>query len=246
MFVETLSPENAKRGAPRPSRFFPAALAVHAVLLLAVLGASLWSVEEPPDPPVPITWVSIGPPAAARLPRAGAAPRPEARRRTVGRAVVAPTDVPDRLPVASMLPEPTDDLEPAGSGSSGTPSGGEGNGSGTVGGVEGGTGQSTGEPGADEPILTPGGDVQAPVLLRRVDPFYPEAARKARLEGDIVLEAVITSRGEIEEVRVVKSGGFLLDASAKEAVERWSYRPATLNGRAVRVLLTVTIRFRLH
>jgi periplasmic protein TonB len=243
MFGDTLSPRNGKRGVRY--RFFPAALAVHAALLLAVLGASLWSVDEPPEPPVPITWVSTGPPAAARLPRA-AAQRPAARPRSVGRAVVAPTDVPDRLPVLSTLPEPAEDLEPAGSGSSGAPSDGEGNGSGTVGDVEGGTGRNTGEPGAGEPILTPGGDVQAPVLLRRVDPVYPEAARKARLEGDVVLEAVITSRGEIEEVRVVKSGGFLLDASAKEAVERWNYRPATLNGRAVRVLLTVTISFRLH
>jgi protein TonB len=88
--------------------------------------------------------------------------------------------------------------------------------------------------------------VHAPVLVLRVEPVYPEAARKARLEGEVILEAIITAGGEIEEVRVARSAGILLDASAKDAVERWRYRPATLNGSAVRVLLTVTIRFRLH
>jgi len=227
------------------SRFFPVSLAIHGAGLLAVIGASLWSVDEPPDPPVPITWVSTSPPApaAARLSRTGAPPLPAARRRTGSRAIVAPAEVPDRLPVAASLPESTRELEP-GIGAPGAPSGGDGEGA--VAGVEGGTGRDLNDPGSGDQILRPGGDVHAPVLVRRVEPVYPEAARKARLEGNVVLEAIITSRGEIEEVRVVTSGGLFLDASARDAVERWKYRPATLNGRAVRVLLTVTIRFRLH
>jgi protein TonB len=62
----------------------------------------------------------------------------------------------------------------------------------------------------------------------------------------VVLEAIISSSGAIEEVRVVKSAGALLDSAAEESVRQWRYRPATLNGRAVRVLLTVTVAFRLH
>jgi protein TonB len=114
-------------------------------------------------------------------------------------------------------------------------------------GVEGGWGREGGEPvGSKRGILVPGGDVHAPVLVRRVEPVYPETARKARLEGVVILEAIITADGEIEAVHVVKSAGALLDASAEQAVARWRYRPATLNGRAVRVLLTVTISFRVH
>jgi periplasmic protein TonB len=227
------------------SRFFPVSLAIHGAGLLAVLGASLWSVDEPPDPPVPIKWVSPSPPApaAARRSRTAEPLRPAAKGRAERNAVVAPTDVPDRLPVAASLPESAERFEP-GSGDAGEPSNGDGDGD--VHGLEGGTGRARGDPGSGDQILRPGGDVHPPVLVRRVEPVYPEAARKARLEGDVMLEAIITSRGEIEEVRVVKSGGLFLDASARDAVERWKYRPATLNGRAVRVLLTVTINFRLH
>lgn len=247
MFEQTLSPETAKRGAAKRSRFFPAALAVHGVLLLVVLGASLWFVEEPPDPPVPITWVSTAPPAPVQSVRSAGPPRSPAGFTRRRRDVVAPSIVPDQLPGAAAAPEPAaaeveeaprEGLEPAD---------GEGSGAGGPG-VPGGSGPGEDGPGAAtrDGILVPGGDVHAPVLVRRVEPVYPEPARKARLEGEVILEAIIAAGGEIEEVRVAKSAGVLLDASAKDAVERWKYRPATLNGRAVRVLLTVTIRFRLH
>ena len=110
-----------------------------------------------------------------------------------------------------------------------------------MGGVVGGTGPGTGE----EPLRV-GGEVKAPVLTNRVEPNYPEAARKARMEGVVILEAIITASGAVEEVKVLKSVNPLLDASAVRAVQQWRYRPATLNGRAVRVYLTVTVTFNLH
>ena len=69
---------------------------------------------------------------------------------------------------------------------------------------------------------------------------------KARMEGVVILEAIITASGSVEEVKVLKSVNPLLDASAVRAVQQWRYRPATLNGRAVRVYLTVTVTFNLH
>jgi protein TonB len=95
-------------------------------------------------------------------------------------------------------------------------------------------------------IFPPGGDVRSPELMRKVEPDYPEAARKARIEGVVILEAVITAQGGVEDVRVVHSAGLLLDSAAAEAVRRWRYRPGTLNGRAVRTLLTVNVSFRVH
>jgi protein TonB len=242
MFEQNRSREAETLGGSR-SRLFPVSLAIHGAGLLAVLGASLWTVEDPPDPPVPITWVSTVPPP----PGGAETARPPAGTRTARGAVVSPASIPDRLPIAASLSDAAEEVEP-GSGASGALSDvdGDGDGEGVLDGVEGGTERERSDPGSGERILRPGGDVYAPVLVSRVEPVYPEGARKARLEGVVVVEAIITSRGEVEEVHVVKSGGLFLDASAKEAVERWKYRPATLNGRAVRVLLTVTIRFRLH
>ena len=108
-------------------------------------------------------------------------------------------------------------------------------------GVVGGTGAG----GGAEPLRV-GGDVKAPVLSSRTEPQYPEAARKARMEGVVILEAIITADGNVEDVRVLKSVNPLLDASAVRAVQQWKYKPATLNGRAVRVYLTVTVTFRLN
>jgi outer membrane biosynthesis protein TonB len=47
----------------------------------------------------------------------------------------------------------------------------------------------------------------------------------------------------VEELRLARSGGALLDAAAISAIEKWIYRPATLQGRAVKVFLTVTADF---
>ena len=248
MFEQALSPESSRRGPARKSRFLPAAVAVHATLLLAFVGASLWFVDEPPDPPVPITWVSTAPPAPAPLPRRAASSRPPARPKGERRTVPAPFVVPDRLPIASTLPEPAaTEVEAIGGETSGATDGGADS-TDRGPGIPGGWGPGGVGPGAAsrDGILVPGGDVRAPVLRRRIDPGYPEIERKARREGDVVLEAIIASSGEIEEVRIVKSAGPLFDASATAAVSSWKYRPATLNGRAVRVLLTVTISFRLH
>jgi hypothetical protein len=196
VFEQALSPESSRRGPARRSRFLPAAVAVHAALLLAFLGASLWSLDEPPDPPVPITWVSTAPPAPAPLSRSGASARPPARAEGKPRVVTAPSVVPHRLPVAASLPEPAageteEAREDVGGGVDGPGSAEDGPG------IPGGWGPGGAGPDATrrDGILVPGGDVHAPVLVLRVEPSYPEVERKARREGDVVLEAIITSGG---------------------------------------------------
>jgi protein TonB len=154
--------------------------------------------------------------------------------------MTAPTVIPEKIPEPLAAPEPeaptTEGVE--GGVEGGVPGGVMG---GVLGGVVGGTGPGTG----DEPLRV-GGDVKAPQLINRVEPSYPEAARKARMEGVVILEAIITANGNVEEVKVLKSVNPLLDAAATRAVQQWKYRPATLNGRAVRVYLTVTVTFNLH
>ena len=89
-------------------------------------------------------------------------------------------------------------------------------------------------------------EVLAPVLAHRVEPVYPVAARRARMEGVVVIEAVVTNRGEVESPVILKSATPLLDVEALKAVRQWRYRPATFQGRPVRVYLTVTVTFRLN
>ena len=116
--------------------------------------------------------------------------------------------------------------------------------------MPGGTGDSDNEdfgPGSGvADTLHLGGDVRPPLLIERVEPQYPEIERKIHKEGIVILEAIITSDGAVDEVKVLKSADAILDEAAKRAVMQWRYRPATLNGRAVRVYLTVTVSFQLH
>jgi protein TonB len=112
---------------------------------------------------------------------------------------------------------------------------------GVLGGVKGGM---LGEKG-EEPLRV-GGEVKEPVEISRVKPQYPEAARKARMQGVCILEAIITKSGDVESVRVLRGLNPLLDNAAIRAVSQWKYRPATFNGRAVPVYLTVTVTFTLQ
>jgi TonB family protein len=95
-------------------------------------------------------------------------------------------------------------------------------------------------------IYRAGADVESPVLITRVEPDYPEDIRRAGLEGVVVLEAVITESGCVRAVSVVKGVAPPLDFQSARAVSQWRYRPARLEGRPVRVYLTVTVTFRLH
>jgi TonB family protein len=90
------------------------------------------------------------------------------------------------------------------------------------------------------------GDVEQPVLIHKVSPEYPEIARKARIQGVVILEAVITKKGIVENVKVLRGLHPILDQSAVNAVQQWRYKPATLNGVPVKVYFTVTVKFRLE
>jgi periplasmic protein TonB len=89
-----------------------------------------------------------------------------------------------------------------------------------------------------------GQGVREPRKVVDVRPVYPPIAINARIEGAVILEAVINERGEIERVKVLRSQP-LLDAAAIEAVQRWRYTPTLLNGVPVAVLMTITINFTL-
>lgn len=103
---------------------------------------------------------------------------------------------------------------------------------------------------ADEPLLAGVGDVTSPVLIpeTKVTPEYPEAARVGRLEGKVILRAVIRRDGTVGDVSVLRvsmpSLGF--EESAMAAVRQWRYQPAMQRGRPVDVYFTVMVDFELR
>ena len=90
-----------------------------------------------------------------------------------------------------------------------------------------------------------GGDVQQANLLEHPNPVYPRLAAIARVQGVVILEAVITREGSVDSVRAV-SGHPLLVQAAIDAVRQWRYRPTLLNGQPVDVITTVTVNFTLQ
>jgi TonB family protein len=88
--------------------------------------------------------------------------------------------------------------------------------------------------------------VQLPVIMTQVKPDYPELMRHARKEGIVILEAVITNAGTVQNVKILHSTHPLFSQSATDAVLQWKYRPATLQGRAIAVYFKVTVRFTLR
>lgn len=82
------------------------------------------------------------------------------------------------------------------------------------------------------------------LLIQKVLPVYPPIARAARVEGVVVLAAVISKYGAIENLHVV-SGHPMLEQAAIDAVQRWRYRPYMLNGDPVAVETTINVVFSL-
>lgn len=90
-----------------------------------------------------------------------------------------------------------------------------------------------------------GGQVKAPVRLETPMPQYPEIARRVREECTVILTTVIDAGGSVSEIGVEKPCRFGLTEAAVAAVEHWRYHPATLNGHPVPVYMTLTVKFNL-
>lgn len=91
------------------------------------------------------------------------------------------------------------------------------------------------QPAAAEPV----------VILTKPDPTYTQEARALRLEGDVLVEALFTRSGRIEQIRVVEGLGHGLDEAAVEAVRAIEFQPARRNGVAEDARLRLTVRFQL-
>lgn len=91
-----------------------------------------------------------------------------------------------------------------------------------------------------------GGDVRAPVKIHAPQPQYTPIARKARIQGVVIAQAVIDEEGNVASLEVLKGLPMGLSETAVEAMERWKFEPATLNGEPVAVYYNLTVNFRLQ
>jgi periplasmic protein TonB len=87
------------------------------------------------------------------------------------------------------------------------------------------------------------GLVESPSVLTRVDPTYPDAARRAGIEGTVELEVSIDATGKVTDVEVARGLPFGLSESAVEAVRRWTWKPARTASGPVASRKTVRVRF---
>lgn len=199
------------------------AVAGHALLFTLYFPAATPPPSDPPVRAVPWTLARIPRPA----PPPPTEPPPEKPPEAAVRRPIPgpPTPVPEPLEAASPtlapafeLP-PTDELFPIPE-----------------------------SPPPEEPagILRVTGDVRAPIAIDQPEPRYTEIARKQRVEGLVILEAVIDTAGRVTDVRVLRGLPMGLEQEAVSAVRRWRYTPATLHGLPVPVLITVTVSFRLQ
>ncbi len=222
-------------------------IATHALVLGSVGWVVLFSINETlPRVPAMMAFVAEAPiptpppppPApAARTVKAAQPPKPVP---TTGPTFVAPAEVP-----AGIQPESRIDLF---DGEGGVVGGVEGGVSGGVlGGVLGGMVTEVMPPPPPRPAKPRrvGGDLQAPALIRRVEPEYPGVAVAAKVTGTVILEATVNEAGAVTDVKVLRSI-LLLDQAALKAVKQWRYQPLVLNGQPVPFILVVTLTFSLR
>jgi protein TonB len=91
-----------------------------------------------------------------------------------------------------------------------------------------------------------GGDITPPVVLYGPEPAYPELARKARLQGRVVVQAAIGRDGEVAAVRLIKGLPLGLSEAVVEAIRSWRFEPALLSGEPVPVYYNLTVLYELR
>lgn len=153
-----------------------------------------------------------------------------------------PTKIPEK--VKMIKEEETPPAAAIGGVVGGVPGGVPG---GQMGGVIGGIISST--PVAVPKVATPqrvrvSQGVSQGLLIHQVKPTYPPLARQARIQGAVVLQALIAKDGTIQNLHVV-SGHPMLAPAAVEAVKQWRYKPYFLNGEPVEVETQITVNFTL-
>jgi protein TonB len=257
---------------PFSAALFGLALALHALLAGTAILSSLLRVDPIPPPRREIRFIlpEALPRPGAPAPLRGGGGRPDEPKTGIRAPEPEPAE-PVRQPPpapAEIQPIETDPPSPARDPEPGDPEApaGPGEPGGSPLGVPDGRGNCLFDCDPEGPVtdatwgirggaeekdpLTPGaGGVTEPTIIestRRL-PVYPELARRARVTGQVILQAVIETDGSVSSIRILRETpdrvGF--GEAAASAVERWRYRPGMQHGVPVRVVFTVTVDFTL-
>jgi TonB family protein len=98
-------------------------------------------------------------------------------------------------------------------------------------------------PRAAGPPYRVGGEISRPEIISSTKPVYTELARRARVMGTVIVEAVIDEQGNVTETRVLKGLPMGLAQAAVDAVQTWKFKPATREGQPVPVYYVLTVNF---
>jgi len=206
----------------------------HAAIVAAILVAPIFATADLPDPRRPLTFEAITPLETPVVP----APRSQsAAPATATRPIpmTPPTELPPvdtpQIETPAPLPGVCDSC-----GVAGLPIGDSTAGHDVI-------APPPPIPARKEPVPV-GGVIRPPTRIVYVEPVYPQIALAARVQGIVILQAVIDEQGSVRELRVLR-GHPLLDAAAMQAVAKWQFTPTLLNGTTVPVVMTVTVSFML-
>ncbi len=96
------------------------------------------------------------------------------------------------------------------------------------------------------PVYRVGGSVSPPACVSCPEPEYSRAARAAKVNAVLVLWAIVSDQGRVQDMRIQKPAGLGLDEAAIEAITRWRFRPAERSGKPVPVAMAIEIKFNLY
>lgn len=88
--------------------------------------------------------------------------------------------------------------------------------------------------------------VEPPVFTKKVQPSYPERAIKIRLQGYVILEAILRKDGSVDDIKVLRGlgkGKFGFEEKAAAALKQWTFLPGKVNGKPADVRMTLKIDF---
>lgn len=190
------------------------------------------------------TWISAPAPPAPPPPPAPVVQRvvrPMAKLMQAGK-LTAPTVIPKRVTIIKEAEPPDEAVGIVGGVPGGIPGGETG---GVLGGIIGGTGTAPPPPAPVKRIVRVGGDLRPPRAISHPDPRYPTLAKQARIQGVVIIDAVIDEKGTVVQAHAI-SGPPLLIPAALEAVLQWKYEPTSLNGTPISVAMHVDVTFQLQ
>ncbi len=234
------------RQQPRTRRWIslPVAVALHLVALTAFAFGSYWTVGTVAEPNLATVFIDLQlpplpPPLAGGHPQRPRTPAaPPTRPVAATTPIAQPHTVPDKLPPpgpAATTTEPPPG--PVGATDSRT-----GPTTGTDIGADDGPGFDFGPKGEEGPVhLT--AEMSRPRPLQPISPKYTEIARRAGLQGAVIVQAVIDEQGRATDVRILRGLPMGLDRAAVEAIERCPFEPARIGSRAVKVYFNLTVNF---